>query len=235
MSSTTVLPAAAAAPPAAETAYQHTKRLVLAGELPGGAMISEGEIAGQLTLSRTPVREAFLRLEAEGWLRLYPKRGALVVPIAPGEAEAVVDARLLLETHAVEVLPSLDPSVRTHLVARLTELVARQRAALDGHDLEAYAREDTEFHLTIVAAGGNALLTGFYVTLRERQQRMVALSMGREIERATAFVTGHRRLVALIADGDTDAFRAELAQHLHEAHLGGRAGAVAGAVAGTAR
>ena len=79
-------------PAAAETAYQHTKRHILTGGLPAGTMLSEGEIAGQLGLSRTPVREAFLRLETEGWLRLYPKRGALVVPVAPGEAEAVVEA-----------------------------------------------------------------------------------------------------------------------------------------------
>ncbi|NKS66646.1 GntR family transcriptional regulator, partial [Rhodococcus hoagii] len=56
--------------------------MILSGALPGGELISEGEIASRMGSSRTPVREAFLRLEAEGWMRLYPKRGALIVPIA---------------------------------------------------------------------------------------------------------------------------------------------------------
>ena len=82
---------------ATEQAYRHVKSRVLDGSLPGGSMTSEGEIAEQLGVSRTPVREAFLRLEAEGLLRLYPKRGALVVPVAPGEADDVLAARLLVE------------------------------------------------------------------------------------------------------------------------------------------
>ena len=55
-------------------------------------------------MSRTPVREAFLRLEAEGLLRLFPKRGALVVPVSPAEVEAVLEARELVEGHAVAKL-----------------------------------------------------------------------------------------------------------------------------------
>ena len=81
-------------------------------------MVSEGDVAGELAMSRTPVREAFLRLAAEGWLRLFPKRGALVVPVAPGEAEAVVDARLLLESHAVDLVATgPDDGRRARLVA----------------------------------------------------------------------------------------------------------------------
>ncbi len=72
------------------------------------------------------MREAFLRLEAEGWMRWYPKRGALVVPIADGEAEHVVDARLLVEVHAVEAVAS-NPRVRDALVAALRENLVRQR------------------------------------------------------------------------------------------------------------
>lgn len=209
------------APAAAETAYRYVKELVLDDQLPGGTMISEGEIAGQLALSRTPVREAFLRLESEGWLRLYPKRGALVVPIGPGEAQAVVDARLLLETNAIRELTDAD--ARTRLAAHLAESVQQQGAALDGGDLETYADLDTQFHLAIVAAAGNALLTAFAVTLRERQRRMVARSLWRDVDRARAFVDDHGRLAGLIGAGEPEAFAAALREHLHSAHLPERA------------
>ena len=63
---------------AADAAYAKVKERILDGDLAGGTMVSEGTIADELGMSRTPVREAFLRLQVEGWMRLYPKRGALI-------------------------------------------------------------------------------------------------------------------------------------------------------------
>jgi DNA-binding GntR family transcriptional regulator len=211
------------APPAAETAYRHVKELILSDRLTGGTMISEGEVAAQLSVSRTPVREAFLRLEAEGWLRLYPKRGALVVPVGPGEAQAVIDARLLVEAHAVDTIAAREDDDRARLIARLVESVVQQRRALAAGDLDAYASHDAAFHLLIVTAGENSLLTGFYGTLRDRQRRMVARSLWRDEARARSFVDGHARLVDLIAAGDATGFREALRDHLHAAHLPQRA------------
>ncbi|MGV8966005.1 MAG: GntR family transcriptional regulator [Cellulomonas sp.] len=208
-------------PSVAETAYRFVKDLVLNDRLAGGSMITEGEIAAQLAVSRTPVREAFLRLEAEGWLRLYPKRGAVVVPIATGEAHAVVDARLLLEVHAVESLR--DPEQRARLGAALQVLIASQSDALDRGDLESYSDDDTAFHLAIVAAGANPLLTSFCVSLRERQHRMTARSLWRDVDRARGFVRGHARLATLIEAGDVRGFADELRVHLRDAHLSERA------------
>ncbi|MFI2752200.1 GntR family transcriptional regulator [Cellulomonas sp. P22] len=218
---TLALPAPPKATPAAEKAYRHVKQLVLTDELPGGTMVSEGDIAARLTMSRTPVREAFLRLETEGWLRLYPKRGALVVPVAAGEAQSVVDARLLLEVHAVEALRNRDE--RERLEARLRASIDQQRDALDRGDIDAYAEHDTEFHLTIVAGGGNPLLTSFYVTLRERQRRMVARSLWRDEGRARAFVDQHEHLAAAVGAGAVAEFRVALRRHLDHAHLPERA------------
>ena len=207
--------------PASERAYAHVKELVLTETLPGGAMVSEGDIAARLSMSRTPVREAFLRLETEGWLRLYPKRGALVVPVAAGEAQAVVDARLLLEVHAVEALRHRDD--RERLQDRLRASIDQQRAALDRGDIDAYAEHDTEFHLTIVAAGGNPLLTSFYVTLRERQRRMVARSLWRDESRARDFVSQHEHLAQAVGAGAVAEFKVALRRHLDHAHLPERA------------
>lgn len=208
------------APPAAESAYAHVKDALLSGRLPAGEMLSEGDVAAELGISRTPVREAFLRLAAEGWLRLFPRRGALVVPVAPGEAEAVVDARLLLEGHAVEVAVAT-PATREALVAGLRDLLDRQRAAVRAGDLDAYAEHDSAFHLALVAAGGNPVLTEFAATLRERQRRMIALSVGAAGERAPGFVAEHEALVAAVEAGDAAGFRTALRAHLHDAHLPG--------------
>src|SRR3954447_22489713 len=87
---------------ASERAYRDVKDRVLDGALPGGELISEGEIAEALGMSRTPVRAAFTQLESEGLLRLYPKRGALVVPVSAAEMEAVIETRCVIERYAIE-------------------------------------------------------------------------------------------------------------------------------------
>src|SRR3954454_11790638 len=87
---------------AAERAYQHLRTAILSREYAGGALITEGEVSEAVGVSRTPVREAFLRLQAEGLLRLYPKRGALVVPVSAQEIDDVMETRGMIERFAVE-------------------------------------------------------------------------------------------------------------------------------------
>jgi DNA-binding GntR family transcriptional regulator len=200
--------------PAAERAYVLTKELVLTGELPGGHLLSEGEIAERLGVSRTPVREAFLRLQAEDLLTLIPKRGAVVVPVPPGEAEDVLDAREAIETAAVRRLlrrPDLVPAA----VAALREALDVQRAHTD---LEAFAVADEAFHRTLVAAARNALTLRFYDTLADRQRRMSVHALGPVPARLPEVIEEHAELVAIIEAGDADGFATALHGHLDRTH-----------------
>lgn len=206
---------------AAEAVYRHVKDRVLTGELGGGQMVSEGEVATALEVSRTPVREAFLRLEVEGWLRLFPRRGALVVPIAPHEIEEVLDARALVEGHAAaDVVGRPDDLAR--LLTDLDDAIDRQQRAHDAHDLPGYTEADAEFHQLVADAGRNSLLAGFYRTLRERQRRMTAESVRGRSAAAGTVLDEHRRLRELLAAGDVDGFAAALHDHLDNTH--GRGG-----------
>lgn len=69
--------------PAAERVYELVKERIIDGTIDSSRMLSEAALAAEVGVSRTPAHEAFLRLELEGFLQLYPKRGALVVPISP--------------------------------------------------------------------------------------------------------------------------------------------------------
>ncbi|MEV0948570.1 GntR family transcriptional regulator [Rhodococcus sp. NPDC049939] len=210
---------------AAELTYREVKELILSGELPGGELISEGEIATRMGSSRTPVREAFLRLEAEGWMRLYPKRGALVVPVAEGEAEHVVDARLLVEVHAVEAVVA-DRRIRDSLVETLRTNLAQQRELVASTgDAARFSALDADFHRALVRAGGNPLLVTFYDGLRERQRRMTAHSLARDPEQITKIIEDHTRLADLIEAADAGGFASAVRQHMREVHalgMGGR-------------
>src|SRR6476661_10958272 len=121
------------APPAsaATRAYDHLKRAVLDGTHPGGTLLTEGEVAEQLGVSRTPVREALLRLEAEGLVRLYPKKGALVIPVSAQEARDVVEARELIEQWAADRVWARRKEVLEDLAAVLEQMrEARRRGAV---------------------------------------------------------------------------------------------------------
>ena len=206
--------------PVTERAYRVVKERLLSGELAGGSMTSEGEISAQLGISRTPVREAFLRLEAEGLLRLFPKRGALVVPVSAAEADDVLEARLLVETHAGRAATELPPAAHRRLVELLGELLAAQEGAVLDGDLAGYAALDARFHQEIVEAGGNEVLRRFSVGLRERQQRMIAHSVHWDASRVTTFVQGHRALLDAIEQRDPVAFERLIGEHLDDARAG---------------
>jgi DNA-binding GntR family transcriptional regulator len=200
---------------ASERAYRHVKERIVSGDLEGGELLSEGEIADRLEMSRTPVREAFLRLQAEGWMKLYPKRGAAIIPIRPREIDEVIEARALLEAHAVSRIAA-DGEATKRLAAELAPLIDRQAAAADAGDLAAFASADADFHATIAAAGGNQVLIDFYAGLRDRQRRMTRDSLRRTAGTRERILEQHRRLVRLIAAGDADSFTAEIAAHLDD-------------------
>ncbi|TFI45940.1 GntR family transcriptional regulator [Rhodococcus sp. 1R11] len=202
---------------AADTAYLTVKELIISGELPGGELVSEGEIATRLEISRTPVREAFLRLQVEGWMRLYPKRGALVVPIAVGEAESVVDARRLVEAGSVRAFIG-DADARARVVEELRDnLRIQDELAVDGTAAE-FSAADADFHRTVVRAGNNPLLDAFYDGLRERQRRMTAASLTRDPGQISRIVDDHRALADLIEAGDADEFERAVEQHMLRVH-----------------
>lgn len=205
---------------APDRVYQHLKSRILSGDLPGGEMTSEGEVATALGVSRTPVREALMRLQAESLVRIYPKRGVLITPIAPGEAEDVFDARLLVETHAADHVALLPPHRRGAMVASLRRVLDAQDAAIADGDLERYTRLDADFHLAVITAGGNQLLTSFALGLRERQQRLTAGGLGDDADRAADFAAGHRELLDLLDAGDGPGYARALATHLEMAREG---------------
>jgi DNA-binding GntR family transcriptional regulator len=197
---------------AADRAYNFVKQQIVSGAYAGASLISEGEVSEAVQISRTPVREAFLRLGAEGLLRLYPKRGALVVPVSTDEIHDVLDARLLIERHAAETVVAED---RQHEVAAtLRAILAEQHDADAAHDTRRFAELDRRFHTTLAEAAGNELLTGFYATLRDRQLRMGTIALRRNPERYATILAEHARLIDLLDTGDLAGLAARLKEHL---------------------
>lgn len=176
---------------ASERAYRHVKEQILDGALGGGELISEGEVAEAVGMSRTPVRAAFVQLEAEGLLRLYPKRGALVVPVSAQEAESVMETRWVIERYAIE-----------QATPELGERLAATAVGDEGLEGAAFVDADRAFHRALVAGTGNDILLSLYDSLRDRQRRMGRVST-RTAARKTLIVAEHRALASALAAGET--------------------------------
>jgi DNA-binding GntR family transcriptional regulator len=201
-------------PAAKDRALDYVKNQVLTGAFPGGELISEGEVAAALGMSRTPVREAFLRLEADGLLRLYPQRGALVVPVSSEESRSVIEARLLLEQFAAGKVVGRGAAVCAAVFERLTGELRRQRDAADVHDWPAFLEADRAFHQITIDESGNRILSDFYSSLRDRQMRMIGESVIRDAQRMTTIMDEHRVIAEALRDGDLNGARDAVQTHL---------------------
>ena len=189
-------------PAAKDRAHDYVKAQVLSGAFAGGELISEGEVAVALGMSRTPVREAFLRLEAEGLLRLYPQRGALVVPVSSEEARGVIEARLVLEQFAARKVIGRGPEACAVAFERLSVELQRQRDAAAASNWRDYVEADRAYHDVTLAESGNAILSGFYSSLRDRQMRMTGESLIHDRQRMASILDEHRCIAEALRDGD---------------------------------
>ncbi len=215
---------------AAQGAYEYARSRIVSGELAPGSMLSENELARRIGVSRTPVRAALLRLQSEGWITVYPRRGALVREIGAQEAADIFGARLLLEVSGVR---GRGPAGRAGLAADLVPALAEQDEAVRRGDLARFVALDVRMHRRFVEGVHNALLLDLYDRLRERQAFIVARSLASP-GRTAAIVAEHRELVDLVAADDVDGFERLLDEHLRRTHeiwsgLIGRPGAPAGA------
>lgn len=200
-------------PSAAERVYEHVKAGILDGDLAPGSLLTEGDIADEVGVSRTPVREALLRLEVEGLMALYPKKGALVVPVTTDEARDVVEARTVIEVWAAgRVWPR-----RHELAQELAPHLQDMKDSRDRGEITAFSIADRAFHEVIVAAAGNAILTKQYRSLRERQLCITTTAMRVSGPRMRQAIREHAALVDGLAHGTKAQFLSRTREHLEVA------------------
>ena len=183
---------------------------IASGVLPPGAPLSDKALAGQLRISRTPVREALLQLRAEGLVVVRPQSGTFVFDPDEKEVAEICQVRAMLEAGALAVvtadkLPALE--------AALASNVAEASAALRRGDRAACDALDTAFHETIVALCGNDLLAQTYRGISNRV-RALRNRMPRADDRFARAIREHREIARLIARGDVGGAGEKLGAHV---------------------
>ncbi len=136
-----------------DEAYESLRRKILHNELAPGTTALEAEIAASLGMSRTPVREALIRLEQEDLVEILPRRGIRVKPVTLRDLREINEVLACLEVQAVERVASrlLSPAE----IGALDDAIAAMDAALEAEDMDAWAAADFRFHRSLVELCGN--------------------------------------------------------------------------------
>ena len=185
---------------------------IVRGSLPPGRRLSEPELARQLGVSRTPVREAIRVLEREGLLRRVPGRGVSVVEISLDDVEEIYTIKSVLEGVAVRLACQ---RATDRDLERLYRYIREMEALADGPDIGAYAGVSREFHAALIRAARSPRLSEIYRIVDTPVQRLRVYSLSQP-GRPPDSVREHRAILDAIARRDPDE-----AESLIRSHVGG--------------
>jgi len=198
-------------PSLADQAADHIRKRIIDGDLRLGQALSESDFAGQLGVSKTPVREAFLRLKTEGLVDIQPQRGTFVFNMRPPEVENLVSVRTMLEISALQSAMRRDAA---GLGAALAEITVDMKVAVVARDDEKYQRLDGAFHGLIIKFSDNSFLASCYDSIDFRVRALRNRLADRPGLNART-LNEHRALAALVT-----ARRLGKAKTLLNKHLG---------------
>jgi DNA-binding GntR family transcriptional regulator len=200
---------------AAERAHAYIRDEILHGRLAPGTMLSENDLAATLSMSRTPVRAALTRLQDEGWLTIYPQRGALVRELSEQEIRESADVRHALESAGIQ---RSDPARRELLADLLAQNVDEQQRALEHGDFATFATLAMRFHRAFVEMSGNTVMLALYDRLADRQYLSIVRSAQRTADEPAQVLSEHRTLLEDAGRGDWSAFATHLDDHQSRSH-----------------
>jgi DNA-binding GntR family transcriptional regulator len=188
---------------------------IVQGAIPPGTVLTEAEVAARHGASRTPAREALLRLAGWGLVRLMPKKGAIVTIPTSTERRDLLAVRAMLERNAVEGVVA-DEARRTRLLRELGELLDEQGRRVDAPP--EFAALDYAFHLRIVRDDGNAVVAEVARSLAPRLLRLTHRAVAANAGRLDRFHAEHVELASAIERRDPAGYARLVAAHLEAGH-----------------
>jgi len=196
-------------PTARTRAYEFVLDRIIRGDFRGGEFIEEEKVSAAAGVSRTPVREAFHRLESERFLELLPRRGARVRQVTAQEMLQVYEARRLVEGFAARRICEAGwgaPPAMKRLAAEMR--------ALGDTDLRRHVDLDRDYHLALVEGSRNAVLVEVLEALRARQQQVAFAVLNADPSRLATILAEHETMVEALDRNDSDGVVALLERHL---------------------
>ncbi|WP_018915608.1 FCD domain-containing protein [Vreelandella zhanjiangensis] len=193
--------------------YQVLRQSIIQMVLPPGKALSEKEVADAFSVSRQPVREAFIRLSEAGLVEVRPQRGTYVVKISQG---AVLEARFVREAVEVAVVrQATAKGLAPNVLTELHDLLERQRRCIEPHDTIRFYRLDERFHKTLSLAVGQQAAWKVIEEVRAQMDRVRYLSVP-DTTPIARLIDQHAHIVTAIEDRDIAMAEQAMRRHLRE-------------------
>ncbi|MBW5801059.1 FCD domain-containing protein [Halomonas elongata] len=187
---------------------------ILNGEFPGGTQLRQDALAADYDVSRIPVREALLTLEAEGLVEFYPHRGAFTTELSVAKIRELFDLRVLLESH---LLRHAIPLMTESALHKAERILLEYDAALDsGSQIDNWSDYNFAFHEALYSPADLPEAMNLVSQLNTKSDRYIRMQLlyTREIEKAER---EHHDLLEFSRQGNADAACQLLERHILEA------------------
>ena len=196
--------------PLKEVVFRVLREAIIQGELAPGSRLLEIQLADQLGVSRTPIREAIQMLRDDGLVEVIPRKGAVVAGITEKQMKDVLEVRIAMEELAIRLCAARISS------DKLTELERAEKAfeeSIKSGDVNESAICDEKFHSIISESTGNKSLVMLLSAFREQMYRFrVAYLMQKEVHEV--LISEHNQMIDMIRKGDRDAAAKILRKHI---------------------
>jgi len=196
--------------PLRELVFESLREAIILGRLKPGERLMEVQLAEEMGVSRTPVREAIRKLELDGFVVMVPRKGAYVAGITLKDITDVFEVRAALEAMAAGLAAE---RITDEEMDQLERSLVQISESHTGDDINAIVKGDTEFHNLIYQASRNQRLVQIITHLQEQIQRFRMTSLSQP-GRTKFALDEHKKIVEAISDRNV-----ELAQMLAREHI----------------
>lgn len=194
-----------------EMAYHTIKHRIISLNMPPGMPFTEALLAEEMSLSKTPVREALRWLQREGLVELPSPRRYCVAPVTLNDVRDWFALRILLEGEAARLAANLGTdAVQLHTLMELSKIGYDPKSCAS---ITEFLEANTRFHTIIARAGGNKRLTSALEQVFDQMERLYYMGLARTV-RSEANVQEHQDLVRAIMRGDGDLARDVVVAHM---------------------
>lgn len=203
-------------PSLTEIAYANVREQILSGALRPGAEFSELELADQLAMSKTPVREALGRMVAEGLIEAFPRRGYRVTPVTVKDINDLFAIRAMTEgTAAAMAALNLKPAD----LDRIEALAEARYEPSEVPSIQSFVKANRDFHTAIAEGADNPRLLALVTAHLDECTRIFYLgARSRDVNPETS--NDHRHIVDVLRRRDPDQARAAMVEHSEHTRQG---------------
>ncbi|MEW6044965.1 MAG: GntR family transcriptional regulator [Bacillota bacterium] len=199
--------------PLRELVFEALREAIISGALKPGERLMEVQLADELGVSRTPVREAIRKLEHDGFVVMIPRKGAYVADISLKDVAEIFDVRRALEALAAQLAAE---RASDDDLERVERILLEYGECIDTNDTARLIEVDTRFHESIYQMSGNARLKHMLSLLSEQVMRFRTMTLSHR-PRMRRALEEHRRIVEAIASRDAERAARLAREHIESA------------------